>query len=201
MKGIQILFCCVVLSLIFPKTAHAEEFASEREPVEIVFVIDCSGSMKANDPSKMGLSMVQAFIDTVQTGNVQVGYVAYNDSILSFSAPEPMLMAEKREALNAEISAITYSGNTDIGLGVSFAYGLLSTESSARQVIVLISDGETDLPKNNERTEEQANLELEQYVYQCAKEHTANMTAVKKVWKKSLKKPEQKVILLRILKI
>ncbi len=171
MKGIQILFCCVVLSLIFPKTAHAEEFASEREPVEIVFVIDCSGSMKANDPSKMGLSMVQAFIDTVQTGNVQVGYVAYNDSILSFSAPEPMLMAEKREALNAEISAITYSGNTDIGLGVSFAYGLLSTESSARQVIVLISDGETDLPKNNERTEEQANLELEQYVYQCAKEH------------------------------
>lgn len=171
MKGIRILFCCVVLSLIFPKTAHAEEFASEREPVEIVFVIDCSGSMKANDPSKMGLSMVQAFIDTVQTENAQVGYVAYNDSILSFSAPESMAMAEKRKALNAEISAITYSGNTDIGLGVSFAYGLLSPESSARQIIVLISDGETDLPKNNERTEEQSNLELEQYVSQCAKEN------------------------------
>lgn len=84
MKGIRILFCCVVLSLIFPKTAHAEEFASEREPVEIVFVIDCSGSMKANDPSKMGLSMVQAFIETVQTGNVRVGYMDYNGSIVAY---------------------------------------------------------------------------------------------------------------------
>lgn len=102
-----------------------------REPVEIVFVIDCSGSMKANDPSKMGLSMVQAFIDTVQTGNVQVGYVAYNDSILSFSAPESMMMAEKREALNAEISVITYSGNMDIGLGGPLHMGCCQQKGTA----------------------------------------------------------------------
>lgn len=171
MRGIRILLCCMILNLLFPQMAFAEEIAGGKEPLDIVFVIDCSGSMKANDPSKMGLSMVQAFIDTVQTENIRVGYVAYSDNILSFSAPEPIGMAEKREALKEEIGAITYSRDTDIGLGVSFAYGLLSAEGNARQMMVLISDGETDLPKGGERTEEQSNLELEQCVRQCREEN------------------------------
>lgn len=171
MKGIRILICCVVLSLIFPKTAHAEEIVPEKEPLDIVFVIDCSGSMKTNDPSKTGLNMVQAFVDTVQAENIRIGYVAYNDSILSFSAPESIALAETRESLKEEIGAITYSGDTDIGLGVSYAYELLSKEKSASQMIVLISDGETDLPKGTERTEEQSNQELEQCVRQCKAEN------------------------------
>lgn len=97
MRGIRILLCCMILNLLFPQMAFAEEIAGGKEPLDIVFVIDCSGSMKANDPSKMGLSMVQAFIDTVQTENIRVGYVAYSDNILSFSAPEPIGMAEKRK--------------------------------------------------------------------------------------------------------
>lgn len=171
MKGIRILLCCIVLGLFFPQTACAEEIAFQKEAIDIVFVIDCSGSMKTNDPSKMGLSMVQAFIDTVQTENIRIGYVAYNDVILSFSEPEPIAMAEKRESLKEKIGAIAYSGDTDIGLGVSCAYGLLSAEKSTRQIIVLISDGETDLPKSNERTEEQSNEELKRCVRRCKEEN------------------------------
>ncbi len=171
MKGIRILFFCVALSLFFQKTAYAEEIASEKETMEVVFVIDCSGSMKTNDPSQMGLSMVQAFIDTVQAENIRVGYVAYNDSILAFSAPASIAASEKRELLKEEIGAIAYGGDTDIGMGISYAYGLLSMEENVRQIMVLISDGETDLPRSNERTEEQSNQELEQYVHRCAEEN------------------------------
>lgn len=171
MKEIRILLCCIILCLIFPGTVHAEEITPGREAMEVVFVIDCSGSMKANDSSKMGLGMVQAFLDTVQAENIRVGYVAYNDSILSFSAPESIASAEKREALKEEIGAIAYSGDTDIGLGVSYAYGLLSAERNARQMIVLVSDGETDLPKGAERTEEQSSQELEQCICQCREEN------------------------------
>ncbi|MBD5540340.1 MAG: VWA domain-containing protein [Lachnospiraceae bacterium] len=171
MRGIRILFFCVALSLLFPKTAYAEEIVPDKETMDVVFVIDCSGSMKTNDPSKMGLSMVQAFIDTVQTENIRVGYVAYNDSILAFSAPESIAAFEKRELLKEEIGAITYGGDTDIGMGVSYAYGLFSTEENARQIMVLISDGETDLPRSSERTKEQSDLELEQCVRQCVEEN------------------------------
>lgn len=170
MRKIRILFFCVALSLLFPKTAYAEEIVPKKESMEVVFVIDCSGSMKANDPSKMGLSMVQAFIDTVQPENIRVGYVAYNDSILASSAPEFISAAEKRELLKEEIGAITYGGSTDIGLGISYAYGLLSEEENARQIMVLISDGETALPKNGERTKEQSDMEMEQCVRQCVEE-------------------------------
>jgi len=150
---------------------YAEEIVSEKQSMDVIFVIDCSGSMKTNDPSKMGLSMVQAFIDTVQAENIRVGYVAYNDSILAFSAPESIAASPKRELLKEEIAAITYRGDTDIGLGISYAYGLLSTKENARQIMVLISDGETDLPKGRERTEEQSNLELEQCVRRCKEEN------------------------------
>ncbi len=96
MKEIKILLCCIVLSLLLPKTVYAEEITSRKEPMEIVFVMDCSGSMKSNDSSKMGLDMVQAFIDTIQTDNISIGYVAYNDAIRSFSAPESISTGENR---------------------------------------------------------------------------------------------------------
>lgn len=64
MKKIGILIYCLIAILLFPQKVYAEEILSEKEPMEIVFVIDCSGSMKSNDSSKMGLNMVQAFIDT-----------------------------------------------------------------------------------------------------------------------------------------
>ena len=170
MKGIGVFLCCIVLSLFFPLAVHSEEITSEKEPLDIVFVIDSSGSMKKNDPSKMGLDMVQAFIDTIQAEDIRIGYVAYNDGILSFSAPEPVAIDEKRESLKAEIGAIPYAGDTDIGLGISHAYGLFSTENNSRRIMVLISDGETDLPKDSERTEEQSNRELEQCVERCKEE-------------------------------
>ena len=95
MKRIGILLCCIVLCLLFPEKVHAEEIVSEEEPVDIIFVIDCSGSMKTNDVSRMGLSMVQAFVDTVQAEDIRIGYVAYNDSILSYSAPKSIALAEE----------------------------------------------------------------------------------------------------------
>lgn len=171
MKGIRIVLCCILLGLLFPKTVCAEEIASEKKAMDIVFVIDCSGSMKTNDPSKMGLDMVQAFIDTVQAENIRVGYVAYNDSIISFSMPESIATPQKRELLKKEIDVITFGGDTDIGLGMSHAYELFSAEKNTRQIMVLISDGETDLPGGSARTEEQSNEELKQCLRLCKEEN------------------------------
>ena len=170
MKVIQVLLCIMVLCLFLPLTAYAEEIVSRKEPLDIIFVIDCSGSMKTNDPSKMGLNMVQAFVDSVLAEDVRIGYVAYNHDIYSFSAPESVAGAERREALKEEIGAITYSGDTDIGLGLSYAYELLPKENYARQMMVLISDGETDLPAGNQRTQEQSARELDQCVLRCREE-------------------------------
>ncbi|MCM1258339.1 MAG: VWA domain-containing protein [Roseburia sp.] len=162
-----IWLCFLILYTIIPQAANAEEIVSQKEPFEIIFVIDGSGSMKANDSSKIALDMVQAFVDTLQTEEIRAGYVAYNDSIISYAEPESIKDAGKREELKGKISSIEYSGDTDIGLGVSYAYQLFSKEENARRVMVLISDGETDLPENGGRTVEQSNQELALCVREC----------------------------------
>lgn len=167
MKVIRILIYCIILSLFFPLRGYAEEIVPEKEQLDIIFVIDSSGSMKTNDPSGIGLDMVQAFIDTMQTQGIRIGYVAYNDDILSYSVPETIETTGKREELKDKIASITYSGDTDIGLGVAQACKLLSTEENTHKIIVLISDGETDLPAGSSRTVEQSNQELEYCIGQC----------------------------------
>lgn len=172
MKRIWILLCCFVLHLcLFPQTVSAEEDAVNDTTLEIVFVIDCSGSMKTNDPSRMGLAMVQAFIDTIQSDEVRIGYVAYSDEISSFSDLSPIETKEERESLKAEIGAIEYSGYSDIGLGTEYAYGLLSEDNGARRMMVLISDGETDLPGDSGRTEEQSDKELADCIQRCREDN------------------------------
>lgn len=167
MNKIRMICSSMILCFLFSTTVHAKEITPEKATMDIVFVIDSSGSMKKNDPSRIGLSMVQAFIDTAPAENVRVGYVAYNENIVSCAPPESISAQGKRELLKEEIGGITYSGDTDIGLGISCAYDLLPHEKNSRQIIVLISDGETDLSPGSQRTEEQSVMELEQCVEKC----------------------------------
>ena len=94
MKVLRKLLYCIILALFFPLTGYAEEIVPEKEQIEIIFVIDSSGSMKTNDRSGIGIDMVQAFIDTMQTQGIRIGYVAYNNEILSYSAPETIETTE-----------------------------------------------------------------------------------------------------------
>ena len=171
MKVLRRLLYCIILSLFFPLTGYAEEIVPQKEQLEIIFVIDSSGSMKTNDPSGIGLDLVQAFIDTMQTQGIRIGYVAYNDEILSYSAPDTIETAQKRNKLKDQISSITYSGDTDIGMGVSQACELFSDKENTRRIMVLISDGETDLPADSPRTEKQSNQELKDCISQCREEN------------------------------
>lgn len=168
-KAVMMLLC-FILCFTFPLSSYAEEIPSSDNGLDIVFVIDCSGSMITNDPGRIGLSMVQAFTDTVHTENIRIGYVAYNDGIVSSSAPVTISNTEERQALKNSINSISYSRDTDIGLGLTYAYDLMPDDGEQKQIIVLISDGETDLNGQNGRTIEQSNQDLYQCLENCKAE-------------------------------
>ena len=63
--------------------------------------------------------MVQAFVDTVQAEDIRIGYVAYNDSILSYSAPKSIALAEEREAVYHHASGKFQPGTVSQGCGIS----------------------------------------------------------------------------------
>ena len=77
-----------------------------------------SGSMKTNDPEQTAQGMVKAFIDTVHSADIRIGFVAYNDRLLSTTSPISVGTNEERQVLRQLIDAHGYSGNTDIGLGL-----------------------------------------------------------------------------------
>jgi len=135
----------LVFLIVFPIAVNAEDFVSQRDGLDVIFVMDHSGSMKTNDPQNIAKGMVKAFVDTAHGGSVRVGFVAYNDQILSSTSPVSIKTLEERNALKTLIDEKGYSGNTDIGLGLRYACDLLGREKGRKKVLVLISDGESDL--------------------------------------------------------
>lgn len=115
---------------------------------DIIFVVDFSNSMNGNDRDKIALQMLATCIDALYTSKVQVGFVAYNDRILSSSAPVSIVDKQTREALKAQINSVNRSGSTDIGLALAEAEGYIlqhSIPAGREGRIILLSDGEPDL--------------------------------------------------------
>lgn len=165
-KVIAVLICFVFISVAFD--ASAEEIASEKNGLDVIFVMDHSGSMKYNDPDHTAIGMVKAFVDTVHSADIRIGFVAYNDQIMSSAAPVSVRTQEDRDTLKALMDSNGYSGNTDIGLGLSYAYGLTGQENGRKRIIVLISDGESDLKGSSTgRTIEISNQDLNNTVEAC----------------------------------
>ncbi len=156
--------------LLLSIPVHAQEFRNDRAGLDVVFAVDCSGSMKSNDPDKMGIRMMQAFIDTVHSEDIRIGYVAYDHEITDSFGLQSMSEPELREELKDQLEQIDYTGDTDMGLGLSAACDLLPLEEGRSQVVVLISDGESDLDGSRGRTLEQSNLDLEDRIRRCSEE-------------------------------
>lgn len=167
---VKSMILCLFLWVLSPFSVYAQEYVSQENGLDVTFVIDCSGSMKSNDSKGIGKEMVKAFIDTVHIQDIRVGYVAYSDRIISSVSPVSMSDSSKREELKSLIESTPYTGDTDIGLGVSYAYSMMPSKEGRDRIIVLISDGETDLKPGSVRTIEQSHAELNQCVEQCINE-------------------------------
>ena len=140
------------------------------QELELMFVLDTSGSMRSNDRNKMALDMMSAFIDTIHTEHIKIGFVAYSDKIVSSVSPISIENNTERKKIKKQISDTDYSGNTDIGLGLLKAYENVEQDSKNKRVLVLISDGETDLGQVSKEQEEEAKQRQEQVVLTCEKE-------------------------------
>lgn len=165
-----IMFIAILLSSISGNFVYAKEIASQKQELELMFVLDTSGSMRSNDRNKMALDMMSAFIDTIHTEHIKIGFVAYSDKIVSSVSPISIENNTERKKIKKQISDTDYSGNTDIGLGLLKAYENVEQDSKNKRVLVLISDGETDLGQVSKEQEEEAKQRQEQVVLTCEKE-------------------------------
>lgn len=117
----------------------------EVKGTEIVFLLDTSESMNKQDKERAAIDAVRQMIYCLPS-NYRVGLVAYNTGIQSV-IPLGMDM----DAVDAALEAVQYTGYTNAGEGLSEAVKLFSEETGRERYIIMISDGEIDMPKSEEK--------------------------------------------------
>lgn len=174
------MICATVMSLLLfcVSSIHcqAEEIVMAKEDLNIVFAVDHSGSMNEQDAGQMIPKVLQIFTDTMRGEHIKIGYLAYNDTIITQRAPVAVDVEEQRRLLKQTISGAENRGETDIGLGLKEACQLLAG-CDGKKMVVLISDGETDLARSHTgRTEQDSEQDIEEVIKLCQAEGTPVVT-------------------------
>lgn len=125
--------------------AEAETGGYETKGGEVVFLLDASGSMNTQDKNRLAIDAIRQTVYSLPS-NYRTGLVVYNTEIQAISA----LDAGNRQ-LESRLESVAYSGYTNAGEGLSQAVGLFSETEEIDRYIIMLSDGEIDMPDKEQR--------------------------------------------------
>jgi Mg-chelatase subunit ChlD len=145
-----------------------EEPEDNETNFDIMLVLDVSGSMNRADPDRLAPMAANLFIDMFMNSNSRAGYVLFSNQINASSDFESILTLQDRTSFKNRLNrAWRIRGDTDIALGLRTAKEFIlkaQEEDSPIErlpLIILLSDGNTDLPRGP-RTVEESLEELEE---------------------------------------
>lgn len=156
-KKIWALACIgIILSAAFSFNIKARADIPKSNRYNIVFAIDNSASMRHTDHDGYRFSAVEQFIGLLQEDGHQVGGLLFApNAFYSKECGELNSMTEKAEFVAAMKNAGLRDGGTNIGAALQEANRILevSGDKNLPSVIVLLSDGNTDLRGGNAKEE------------------------------------------------
>lgn len=126
--------------------ADIQDFKVEDISVEktnIILVCDVSGSM-SDDAMKHLKEAVSLFVKD-KTDKERIGLVTFSSSIENVYGLDSSV-----EELNAAVAQMQAFGGTDMYSAVLHAVSMLEAEENAKNIIILMSDGEDNSPKPDE---------------------------------------------------
>lgn len=139
---VSLALCCLVIALVNPKLGTKLETV-KREGVDIVFAVDVSKSMLAEDVAPNRLEKAQQLVRKIinNLGSDRIGIIAYAGSafpqlpITTDYASAKMFL----EALNTDMIS---SQGTAISDAIELATTYYDDEQQTNRVLFIISDGE-----------------------------------------------------------
>lgn len=164
----------IVLAIAFSgKNAETVMAASDdgANRMNVVFVLDESGSMSGSDANELRYEAVDLFLGiATDTGNY-MGAVSFDDTIVLQENINEITGKELKDALSENIRGAQSKGDTDIGKAVELATLMLMEDgsSSLSSAIILLSDGNTDLPKDTTGAAMEASIVSKKNAIDCAR--------------------------------
>lgn len=117
--------------------------AEERKPVNLVFLVDVSGSMQR--PDKLGLlkRSLRMLLGSLQEGDT-VALCTYAGRVAKILGPTGM---DQKGEIHEAIEELTAGGSTAMGSGIELAYKLAAdnTQQGAVSRVIVCSDGDANV--------------------------------------------------------
>ena len=172
----------VMLSIVIFWENGSAAWAAQADDhrMNVVFVLDQSGSMSNTDAGEFRYEALDLFLGlSTETGNY-MGAVVFDDTIVLQKDIVEVDGKEDKNKLSNEIKLTRSNGDTDIGKAVELATQMLQTSGNPnlRSAIILLSDGNTDLPKDISGEDTQASVQSRQNAIAIAREKGINIHSV-----------------------
>ena len=145
-----ILACFMLMTCVQTQAAAANLPPGTSKAV--VFLLDASNSMNSNDRERLAKGSIAQLIYSLPS-NYYVGFAAYNTSVVSSIG---MQDSNAREPVMEAVDAVSYTGYTNAGAGLTTGMELLDTVDAAEKTVVILSDGEI-IMNSNDATAESSN--------------------------------------------
>lgn len=139
----KLFFCFLIFTFslsAFPAYfTYASTEVQDEKNASIFFLLDASGSMKTNDPSRLAIDSIAQLIYSVPS-NYHVGFAAYNTEVI---AGQMVSDNDSRSRIMKDAEQVIYKDYTNAGAGLEQAVTFLQNdESTDEKTIVILSDGE-----------------------------------------------------------
>lgn len=163
-----VMLICMSVSAVWAEGEEvAQQTTADNMSFDVIFAIDGSGSMKKSDALKLRLTAGRLFMEMTYSNTSRAGFVQFTNIIMDSQGLTDLSTEDSKASFRDRLSglqdSVKGSWDTDISLGLTQALNLLkegdSFNGDRNPMIILLSDGNTDLP-NGPRTVEESNAEL-----------------------------------------
>lgn len=145
------LMLLMVITMVFSPAMDVK--AEENKALDVILVLDQSGSMKGNDPNGMMKTASNMLIEMLPSKTGRIGVISFNRSQTKVAELTELSEMTSVEKLIQNVAAIEYKGDTDIGNAVADAIEMFDENDGREHAILVLSDGRNDfgIEKNEEQ--------------------------------------------------
>lgn len=155
-KCLLFVLCTVLLFLIcFPSYASAADVQSESNRFNIVFVLDASNSINYTDENNLRFEAIELFSNLLAEEGNTLGGVVFSNGIDAEQPLQRISSQTDKDAVTSIFRSVVPVGYTNIGEALKRAVELIKENGSQDlpSVIVFLSDGNTEMPTDDELVE------------------------------------------------